>query len=57
MWGRYGSRIAGVFLGPFSEALDLTTDILRWYNLFLFRKLCPIYFLKKWGSGGSVFVF
>jgi hypothetical protein len=57
MWGHYGSRIAGVFLRPFSKTLDLTIDILQWYKLFFYGKLCPIYFFKEWGFGGSVFVF
>jgi hypothetical protein len=60
MWvyvGHYGFRIMGVFLGPFSEALGLTINILWWYRPSLYERLCPICFFKEFGFGGSVFVF
>jgi hypothetical protein len=44
MWGHYGSKIVGNFLGPFSEASCSTTDILWWYKLSFYGKLCPKYF-------------
>jgi hypothetical protein len=36
MWGHYGSKIVGVFLGPLNEVSNLTTDILWWYKPFLY---------------------
>jgi hypothetical protein len=53
----YGFRIVGVFSGPFSEALSLTTDIFCWYMLSHYGGLCPIYFSKELGFYGSVFTF
>jgi hypothetical protein len=49
MWRHYGSKIMGVFLGPLSEALSLTIDILWWYGPFLYGRLCPIYFSRVLG--------
>ncbi len=57
IWGHYGSKIMGVFSGPLSEALNLTTDIIWWYRPSFNRKLCPVCFSRELGFGGSVFVF
>jgi hypothetical protein len=57
MWGHYGFRIVGVFLGSLSEVSDLTTNILWWYRPSFYEGLCPIYFSRELGFGGSVFVF
>jgi hypothetical protein len=46
----------GFFLGPFNEALGLTTNILWWYMPFLYGGLCTIFFSKELGFGGYVFV-
>jgi len=54
MWGHYGSRIMGVFSRPFKKASSLTTDILWWYRPSLYGGLCPIYFYRELGFGGSV---
>jgi hypothetical protein len=56
MWEHYGSKIVEVFLGPFSEASGLTTNTLWWYKPSLYGRLCPIYFSRELGSGGSIFV-
>jgi hypothetical protein len=56
MWGHYGSKIMGVFLGPLSETLGSTTNIFWWYKPFLYGGLCPIYFSKELGTGGFIFV-
>jgi hypothetical protein len=56
MWGHYGSKIMGVFLKPFNEALGLTTNILWWYKPSIYGGLCPIYFFRELGFGGSTFV-
>jgi hypothetical protein len=57
MWGHYGSKIVRVFSRPFNEALGLTTNILWWYRLFFYGRLCLICFSKNLGFGGSIFVF
>ncbi len=51
MWGHYGSRIVGVFLGPFNEASNLIINIIWWYMPFIYGRLCPIFFLR-----GSILV-
>jgi hypothetical protein len=56
MWGHYGSKILGVFLRPLNEASCLTTDILWWYRPFFYGKVCPIWFSRELGSGGSIFL-
>jgi hypothetical protein len=56
MWGHYGFRIVGVFLGPLNEVSSLTIDIIWWYWPSLYGGLCPILFFKELGSNGSVFV-
>ncbi len=56
MRGHYGSKIMGVFLKPFNEALGLITNILCWYKPSLYGGLCPIYFFRELGFGGSTFV-
>jgi hypothetical protein len=55
MWGHYGSKIVGIFLGPLSEVLGLTTNIFWWYKLYFYGGLCPICFSME--SSSSVFVF
>jgi len=57
MWGHYGSKIVGMFLKPLSKTSTSTTNILWWYKPFFYGRSCPIYFSKKLGSGGFVFVF
>jgi hypothetical protein len=56
MWGHYGSRIVGVFLGPLSKASSSTIDILWWYRPSLYGGLCHICFSKELGSSGFVFM-
>ncbi len=56
MWGHYGSRIEGVFSGPFSKVLGFTTDILWWYRPCFYGRLCLICFSSELGFGGFVFV-
>jgi hypothetical protein len=56
MWGHYGSKVMGVFLGPFSEVSNLTIDIFWWYRLSFYGGLYPIYFFRELGCGGSIFV-
>lgn len=56
MQGHYGSKIGGVFLGPFSEALGLTISILWWHRPFFYGGSCPIYFFRELGFGGFIFV-
>jgi hypothetical protein len=48
MWGHYGFKIVEVFLGPFSQVLGLTIDILWWYMPSFYGRLCPICFLRSW---------
>jgi hypothetical protein len=48
MWGHYGFRIMGVFLGPFSEALDSTTNIFWWCKFFSMENCAPSTFLRNW---------
>jgi len=57
MWGHYGSKIVGVFLGPLSEPSSLITDIFWWYKISLYGKLCRICISKELGFSGSIFVF
>jgi hypothetical protein len=57
MWGHYGSKIVGIFLGPLNEALSLIANIIWWYMLSLYGGLCPIYFSRVLGFNDSVFVF
>jgi len=52
----YGSRIVGVFLEPFNEALGSIIVIFQWYMLNMYGGLCPIYFSKELGFNGFVFV-
>jgi len=56
MWGHYGSRVMGVYLRPLSEALGLTTNLFWWYRPFIYGRLCPIYFSRELGFGGSIYV-
>ncbi len=56
MCGHYGFRIMGIFLGPFNEALSSIIDILWWYRAYFYGGLCPIYFYRELGIGGSIFV-
>jgi hypothetical protein len=56
MWGHYGFKIVGVFLGPLSEASSSTANILWWYGPFRYGGLCPICFFREFGSNGSIFV-
>ncbi len=49
MWGHYGSRIVGVFLGPLNEVLGLISNILWGYRPSLYGGLCPICFTNKLG--------
>jgi hypothetical protein len=56
LWGHYRSKIVGVFSRPLSKALGSTTNILWWYKLSLYRRLCPICFSKELGSNDSIFV-
>ncbi len=46
--GHYGSRIVGVFLGPLSEVLGSTTDILGGINLLSMEDYAPSAFLGSW---------
>jgi len=57
MWGHYGSRIVGIFSGPLSEALGLTINILWWFRPSFYGGLCPIYFFRELGYGGSILCF
>jgi hypothetical protein len=57
MWGHYGSKIVGVFLGPLGKAPCSTIDILWWYKSIIYGGLCPLYFSKELGFGGFIFVF
>ncbi len=56
MWGRYRSKIMGIFLGPLREATCSITNIFWWYKPSFYGRLSPIYFYRELGSGGSVFV-
>jgi hypothetical protein len=56
MWGHYGSKIVGIFLWPFSKVVGLTTDLLLWYKLFIYGRLCPMCFSWELGFGGFVFM-
>jgi hypothetical protein len=56
MWGHYVSKVMGVYSRPLNEASNSTTNLLWWYKYFIYGKLCPIYFSKELGFGGSVFV-
>jgi hypothetical protein len=56
MWGHYGSRIVGVFSRPFNKVLGSITDIFWWCRLSLYGRLCPIFFSRELGFGGSIFV-
>ncbi len=56
MWGHYGSRVMGVYLGPLNKALGPTTNHLWWYMPFIYKELCPICFSRELGFVGSVFV-
>jgi hypothetical protein len=56
MWGHYGSKIMGIFSRPLSKPSSSTTDILWWYKLFLYGRLCPICFSRELDFGGSIFV-
>ncbi len=57
LWEHYGSRVMGVYSGPFSGALGLTTNLFWWYRPFIYGGLCTIYFFKELGFGGSIYVF
>jgi hypothetical protein len=48
MWGHYGSKIVGVFLGPFSKVSRSTIDILWWYMPFFMEDCAPSIFLGSW---------
>jgi hypothetical protein len=56
MWGHYGFKITGVFLGPLSKASGSTTDIFWWYKPSFYGRLCPICFFRELGFGGSIFM-
>jgi hypothetical protein len=57
MWGHFGSRVMGIYLGPISKTLSLTINFLWWYTPFIYGGLCPICFSKRLGFGGFVFVY
>jgi hypothetical protein len=54
MWRHYGSKVMGVYLGPFSEQLDLITNLLWWYRSFIYEGLCCICFSRDLGFGDSI---
>jgi len=46
MWGHYGSMVMGVYSRPFNKVLGLTINILWWYKPFIYKRSCPIFFLR-----------
>jgi len=48
MWGHYGSKIVGIFLRPFNEAWDSTTNIFWWYRPFFMEDCAPSIFIRSW---------
>jgi hypothetical protein len=55
MWGHYGSRIMGNFLGPLNKVLG-TTSISFGGIVFILWKIVPHLFFRELGSSGYVFV-
>jgi hypothetical protein len=53
----YGSKVLGIYLGPFNKALGPTTDLFWWYGPFIYGRLCPFFFFKGWSFGNFIFVF
>jgi hypothetical protein len=54
LWEHYGSKVMGIYSGPLSEVLGSTTNLFWWYKPFMYGGLCPIYFSKESGFGGSI---
>jgi hypothetical protein len=48
MWGHYGSRIMGVFLGPFGKVSGSTIDIFDGIGLLSMKDCAPFTFLGSW---------
>jgi hypothetical protein len=49
MWGHYGSRVIGVYLGLLDGALGPTIDLLWWYRLLSMEDCAPSTFLRSLG--------
>jgi hypothetical protein len=48
MWGHYGCRIMGVFLGFLNEVSSSTTNIFWWYRFFFMEDCAPFALLGTW---------
>jgi hypothetical protein len=46
----------GVYSRPFSKASNPNIDLLWWYKPLIYGRLCPIYFSRELGFGGSIYV-
>jgi len=56
MWGHYGSKVMGVYSGPFSGVLGLIINFLWWYKLFIYGKWCIVCFSMELGFNGFIYV-
>jgi hypothetical protein len=57
MWGHYGSRVMIVYSGSFGKVLGPITNLIWWYKLYFYGRLCFNCFFRELGFGGFVFMF